>query len=174
MERPPSKKSSSLELQKLFDSDQADRAFLQSGESNSELWNLITDNDAKRLVRAREIYDEYTKGVVDLSSEEMVQLAILFQHSLETDDYRKVVELGNAAGEDGKRIAAAGEDRWLLMQGKKQKWGTQFTHDRQQAPMLSDEESGITDEIRKDRRIPSRAEQLSDYLRRSNPDLKKF
>ncbi len=164
MERTPSKKSLSIELQELFNADQADRVSLQSGEFNSESWNLIADNDAKRLVKAREIYDEYTKGAINLSNEEMVQLAFLFQHSLVTDDYKKVVELGDAAGEEGKWIAAAGEDRWLISKGEKQKWGTQFAHDGSQAPMLSDEESGITDEMRQERGIPVRAEQVSDHL----------
>lgn len=168
MERLPSKKSLSVELKELFNSDQSDRASLQGGEYNSDSWNGIADNDAKRLARAREIYDDYRKGVEVLSSEEMVQLAFLFQHSLEIDDYKKVIELGNAAGEAGKWIAAAGEDRFLVMKGEKQKWGTQFNYDGTQAPMLSDQESGITDEMRQERGIPARAEQLSDQLGQSN------
>lgn len=169
MERPSSIKSLSVELQELFNSDQSDRDGLQGRESNPDSWNVIVDNDAKRLVRAREIYNDYINGIVVLSNDEMVQLAFLFQHSLEIDDYKKVIELGNAAGEAGKWIAAAGEDRLLVMKGEKQKWGTQFNYDGTQAPMLSDQESGITDEMRQDRGIPARSEQLSEHLSEATP-----
>lgn len=174
MERPLSKKSLSSELQEMFDSDQDDRVAQKGEWGDSELSKSRTESDAKRLVRAREIYDEYTKGEVVLLGEELVQLAFLFQHSLVTDDYKKVVELGNAAGEEGKWIAAAGEDRWLISKGEKQKWGTQFTHDGNQAPMLSDEESGVTDEMRQERGIPARVEQLSVHQGQSNSSLKNF
>ncbi len=161
MEKSPNPRSISSELQNLYDTDQADRPVSREDWNNQELMQTMADNDTRRLQRAKEIYEQYNAGALSLTDVEKVQLAFLFQHSLDTDDYEKVVELGNAAGEEGKWIAAAGEDRWLISKGDKQKWGTQFTHDGNPMPMLSDEESGITDEMRRERDIPVRGEQLS-------------
>lgn len=148
------------ELRQLFDADQADRTKIKGNWDNQELIQRMADNDRVRLQRAREIYELYKLGEVSLKNSEKVQLAFLFQHSLEVDDYRKAHELGEDAEDEGTWIAAAAEDRWLLAKGEKQKWGTQFVSGTEQAPMLSDEESGITDEMRIEREIPPRAEQL--------------
>lgn len=164
METVPEKKSLSAELKDIFDADQADRKAMEGSWENSDLVKNLIEKDSCRLKRANEFYEEYKSGNLTMSGEELEQLAFLFQHSNKTDDYQKAMELGNAAGENGKWIAAAAEDRWLVSKGEKQKWGTQFTHDNGQAPMLSDEESGITDEMRKERGIPPRAEQLSVHL----------
>lgn len=160
MEKMPSADSISSELKSLFDTDQADRAALHGNWTNKEFIQRMVENDSRRLQRAGEIYEQYKSGSLSLADSEKVQLAFLFQHSSNIDDYWKAHKLGEAAGEEGKWIAAAAEDRWLLSTGKKQKWGTQFMSDTEQAPMLSDEESRITDEMRKDREIPVRAEQL--------------
>lgn len=167
MEQLPSGKSYARELQELFDADQTDRTALHGNWNDSKLSKAMAQNDSVRLVRAREIYDAYVKSAATLSKKELVQLAFLFQHSRESDDYRIAFELGVAAGDEGKWIAAAAEDRWLLSRGEKQKWGTQFINNSEQAPMLSDEESGITDEMRVEREIPPRAQQLSVHVQLS-------
>ncbi|TSC64055.1 MAG: hypothetical protein G01um101491_380, partial [Parcubacteria group bacterium Gr01-1014_91] len=138
----PGKKSISAELKEIFDADQADRKDMEGNWKNSDPVKNILEKDAIRLRRANEIYEEHKSGNLTMTGEELEQLAFLFQHSNKIDDYRKAMELGNAAGEEGKWIAAAAEDRWLISKGEKQRWGTQFTHDNDQAPMLSDEESG--------------------------------
>ncbi|MDB5237503.1 MAG: hypothetical protein JWL88_605 [Parcubacteria group bacterium] len=166
----PGRKSITQELKELFDADQADRIALHGNWDSTELNQKMREGDAVRLSRGREIYEGYKEGTVELSSDELVQLAVLFQHSRELDDYWKAHELGNDAGEEGKWIAAAAEDRWLLAKGEKQKWGTQFLNDTEQAPMLSDEESGITDEMRIDREIPPRSEQLAAHLKYSESE----
>jgi len=160
----PGKKSVSAELKEIFDADQADRRAMEGNGKNSDLVKEMLEKDAVRLEKANEIYEEYKSGSLTVSEKELGQLAFLFQHSNKSDDYQKAMELGNAAGEGGKWIAAAAEDRWLVSKGGKQKWGTQFTHDREQVPMLSDEESGITDEMREERGIPARAEQSAAHL----------
>ncbi len=165
MEGLPAKKLISVELKELFEKDQEDRYALKGNWDNAELVRKMVENDTLRLKRGRKIYEEYKAGNVELANEELVQLAFLFQHSPELDDYWKAYELGNEAGEEGKWIAAAAEDRWLLNKGEKQKWGTQFLSGTAQAPMLSDEESGITDEMRIERRIPPRAKQLAVHLK---------
>lgn len=160
MESVPRAKSVSEELQELYDADQADRAMLLAGRHSTNMPSELLERDAARLEKAREIYAKLISGAASLSNEQRVQLAFLFQHSLDSDDYRKAYELGESAGDEGKWIAAAAEDRWLLSRGERQKWGTQFISDTEQAPMMSDEESGITDEMRVEREIPPRAEQL--------------
>ncbi len=164
MEGVPRNKSISEEINELFDNDQADRYALQGNWENLELVQKMVENDTLRLKRGREIYAEYKEGNIELTNDELVQLAFLFQHSSELDDLWNAHELGNNADEEGKWIAAAAEDRWLLNKGEKQKWGTQFLNAKEQAPMLSDEESGITDEMRIERSIPVRAEQLAAHM----------
>ncbi|MDQ5889513.1 MAG: hypothetical protein QG609_6 [Patescibacteria group bacterium] len=163
MEKIPSLNPISSELKNLFDADQADRMALHEDLDNQELMQKMVENDSHRLQRAGEIYEQYKSGSLSLTNGELVQLAFLFQHSRDTEDYWKAHELGESAGEEGKWIAAAAEDRWLLSKGEKQKWGTQFLYGTEQAPMLSDEESGVTDEMRKERKIPPRAEQMKVY-----------
>lgn len=160
MEKIPKPNEISSELQSLFDADQADRTSLRGNWDNQEFIQRMGDNDRLRLERASEIYDLSKSEVISLTDSEKVQLAFLFQHSHDTDDYWKAYELAESAGEEGKWIAAAAEDRWLISKGEKQKWGTQFLGETEQAPMLSDEESGITDEMRIEREIPPRAKQL--------------
>jgi hypothetical protein len=62
-----------------------------------------------------------------------------------------------------------------LATGKKQKWGTQFKKNNQgeweQSPMYSDEESGVTDYMRKEKDVPERAKQLTIFFNRK--DFKK-
>jgi hypothetical protein len=165
MEKVPQKRSVSQELKDLFDADQADRITLRDKGDDTEFRKRMIESDSIRLKRGKEICKEYKLGRIELTSEELVQLAYLFQHSGEVDDYKIAHDLATDAGEEGKWLSAAAEDRWLLAKGEKQKWGTQFIGN-EQAPMLSDEESGVTDEMRRERRIPARADQLATYLNR--------
>ena len=101
---------------------------------------------------------------------------MLFQHGLSSEDYKIAFELTNEAvkqgNEDAKWLSAAAEDRYLLSINKKQKWGTQFKGDGrggwEQSPMDSDEESGVTDVMRKSKNIPIRSEQLPLFLDKTN------
>lgn len=169
MESIPKPKSVSEELQELFDADQADRAVFFAEKHGTDLPRELLERDAARLEKAREIYTQLMSGTASLSNDQRVQLAFLFQHSFDSDDYRRAYELGNSAGDEGKWIAAAAEDRWLLSRGERQKWGTQFINDTEQAPMMSDAESGITDEMRVGREIPPRAEQLQVHVQLIEP-----
>lgn len=165
MESIPKPKSVSEELQELFDADQADRAVFFAEKHGTDLPEELLERDAVRLEKAREIYTQLMSGTASLSNDQRVQLAFLFQHSPYSDDYRRAYELGNSAGDEGRWIAAAAEDRWLLSKGEKQKWGTQFISDTEQAPMMSDEESRITDEMRVEREMPPRGEQIQAHIR---------
>jgi len=164
----PSKESISTELLHLFQGDQADRTSLLDDGGMQRM----VSNDSARLQRGREIYNEYNEGLVILSGDDLYSLAMLFQHGRDAEDYKIAGELASFSADQGnesaKWLVAAAEDRYLLAIGEKQKWGTQFKKSEngeyEQAPMLSDEESGVTDAMRASHGIPARAEQLAVHL----------
>ncbi len=163
-----SKESISAELLQLFQSDQKDR----TDASQEGGFQRMASNDSVRLERGREIYNGYKEGKVALSGNDLYNLAMLFQHARDAEDYKIAEELASLSArlgnEHAKWLAAAAEDRHLLRIGEKQKWGTQFKKtengEYEQAPILSDAESGITDAMRTEHGIPARAEQLAVYL----------
>ena len=128
------------ELNQLFEADQAERIV---GQDNID-FERMRENDKPRLARA-------------------------------TEDYLVAVEIAKksaeAGSESGAWLSAAAEDRYLLATGKKQKWGTQFKKENgvwEQLPMQSDEESGITDEMRAQKHVPARNQQMKVFLSRDD------
>lgn len=164
MEKIPLPQPVSVEISKLYNEDQSGRQNWDDPIVREE----TLKQDVARTVRARELYKNLNTGEILLETDDLVRLAFILQHGTEADDYKRAHELGIKAGKAGEWIAAAAEDRYLLAIGQRQKWGTQFTLDGEgkhvQCEMMSDEESGITDDMRKERGIPSRDEQLKDYL----------
>ncbi len=159
------------ELRDIYEVDQAERIV---GHENID-FDKMHENDKPRLARAKEIYDLVKEGSVDLTGEELYFLAILFQHSPAIEDYVTAKEIGQLSAEKGyelgKWMSAAAEDRYLLNTGKKQIWGTQFTKDSGEweiMPIQSDEESGITDDMRKMKNVPIRADQMKVFLARTD------
>lgn len=159
------------ELNQLFEADQAERIV---GQDNID-FERMRENDKPRLARAKEIYEEVKKGAVTLDGESLWKLGMLFQHSPHTEDYLVAVEIAKksaeAGSESGAWLSAAAEDRYLLATGKKQKWGTQFKKENgvwEQLPMQSDEESGITDEMRAQKHVPARNQQMKVFLSRDD------
>jgi hypothetical protein len=160
-----------VELRKIYEADQAERIV---GHENID-FDRMHENDKPRLARAKEIYALLKQGIIELAGEELYFLAILFQHSPAIEDYLTAKEIGLLSAEQGyelgKWMSAAAEDRYLLNTGKKQIWGTQFTKDSGEwelMPMQSDEESGITDEMRKEKNVPTRANQKKVFLARTD------
>lgn len=156
------------ELIELYEEDQKDR-FEKLYETDPK---LFSERDTRRLSRAKEIYLKKD----ELTPERLCDLAMLFQHGLDSEDYKKAFELTNKATqlgyEDAKWLSAASEDRHLLSIGKKQKWGTQFKGNGEggweQSPMYSDDQSRVTDEMRKEMGVPIRSEQLKVFLEKYN------
>ncbi len=147
------------ELHTLFEDDQHDR--------NERLYETdiqsFMERDASRLARAKAIFDMRD----ELSPQSLVDLAFLFQHGQNSDDYKNAFDLASdalAKGHgDAAWLSAAAEDRYLLSIGQKQKWGTQFIqhgNEWKHEAMASDEESGITGDMRRQKAVPPRAEQL--------------
>lgn len=154
------------EIAIMYATDQADR-------TNVSGLDQMRHNDEVRLKRALEIYGLYKEGE-RLSGESLKKLAMIFQHAPTTDGIEKAFELSSAAVklgyEPAEWLMAASEDRLLMYQGKKQKWGTQFKKDEvgkwYQYPIEDDSISGATDELRKKYRIASAEECIKHFEER--------
>lgn len=147
----------------LFEQDQLARA-TPSG-------SIDLSGDSLRLSEAIKIYEEFNP-FSDFSADDLYMLGMIFQHGPNVEDSKRAMELSELSGEKGNKkgkwLAAAAEDRYLTRIGKKQKWGTQFIKQAggewAQSPMQTDEESGITDEMRVERDVPVRDHQLAVFL----------
>lgn len=107
------------ELRALFVADQHDRGEGKYGPETAK-------RDQVRLQRAREIV---AAGELD-DAEDHFYAAMIFQHGSSLDDFWTAHELSKTAAELGHEharwLAAAAYDRWLMHQGKPQRYGTQF------------------------------------------------
>ena len=165
MEKIPLLNSLEIELVNLYEADQKDREENLVSNDPQAFWA----REKMRIARARQIFDNRETSYI--SPEGLHHLAMLFQHGLESDDYLKAWQLAqesDAAGyEFAGSLVAAAEDRYLLSIGKKQKWGTQFqkkqSGDLVLLDMMSDDESGVTDEMRKAKGIMTLTE-MTEYL----------
>ncbi len=160
MEGAPAQKDINAELADLYAADQKDRAEQLYQKDH----DLFLARDQARMARARGIYEQ--RQTAHVSPEGLFNLAMLFQHGEGSDDYLKAWNLAKeseAAGYTASAwLTAAAEDRYLLSLGQKQKWGTQFNVNKEGElallDMSSDEESGVTDEVRAAKGISTRAE----------------
>ena len=115
-----------LDLQRLYDEDQADRERMFADPG---LTSGLEERDRERRTQVEQMLDagEVRDGVDHYNA------AMLFQHGETLDDYWKAHTLALRAVELGHRparwLAAAAHDRWLMNQGKPQKYGTQFVSD---------------------------------------------
>ncbi len=170
------------EIAALQNEDQADR----KGDNYDTHVQEVNTNDARRLARAKELYVLYRQGVAQLKPESLYGLALVFQHSpvvqdkegneLPNEDYKIAFELAKAAYEQGyagaRNLLTRAEDRYLLSVTGRQKWGTQSysVNDgpEELSPMMSDEESGVNDEMRKEMGLPTLAEKVEEIKKESN------
>ncbi len=106
------------ELLALFVEDQEDR----KGDLPAEL----PERDRKRRRRV----DELIATGALTEPEDYFHAAMVFQHGETLDDYWRAHELARKGADLGHRgarwLAAAAYDRWLLRQGRPQKYGTQY------------------------------------------------
>lgn len=129
MEQPPFQPENgttlATEIQILFEEDQKDR---EDGllQRDSE---LLRARDAARYERANKLFEQYRQTPESFSGEMKFNLALLFQHGTNSEDYKKAFELAQAAERDdfdgAETLVKAAEDRYLLSLGQPQKWGTQ-------------------------------------------------
>lgn len=173
MEGPPPQKNIDAELAEMFAADQQDRRERLYEKDR----DLFRTRDQERMARARKILEEHATN--EISPEGLYNLAIFFQHGEGPEDYLKAEELARESEARGHEYAswlvAAAEDRRLLSLGQKQKRGTQM-HVKdgrvELMDMLSDEESGITDEMRAAKLVATRAE-MQEQIEEANREMQK-
>src|ERR1035437_1544834 len=109
-----------LELQKLYEEDKKERTDLSIEEK------VLAEHTKARIKKAKELMQSIDQNEIW----NLHYLAYLFQHGINTDDYKvahefakKAVALGSTAT---RWLFAATLDRLLVSQGKPQKFGTQF------------------------------------------------
>lgn len=133
------------ELKKLYEDDVKEKT--DADWSNKEVMAKVDKNDRKRKKKVEKIMAEGgLKTAADYH-----HAAFIFQHGESTADYQKANELAKKGMEMGdersKWLYAATMDRWLVSQGKPQKYGTQFRKNKsgkwemgQVDPITTDEE----------------------------------
>src|SRR5215831_12354489 len=138
------------ELRQLYEADQADR---RGGQLSPD----VSESDRARRRRVAELLDV---GAVE-SGEDFFHAAMVFQHGDGLDDYQRARELALRAAELGHRpgrwLAAAALDRWLMRQGRPQKYGTQYRSSGG-AYELYEVEPATTDDERAEWDVPPLAE----------------
>ncbi len=145
------------ELRELYQADRDER--IAQPRHGTPAYRAMRLRDAQRRQRARAILDAH--GAT--SADDYYHAALLFQHGDAPDEAWQAHLLAVRAAELGspsaRWLAAAAYDRWLMYQGKPQKYGTQYTSDgvRQR---LWDVEASTTDAERAEWDVPPLAEQL--------------
>ncbi|GAC1343424.1 MAG: hypothetical protein NVSMB27_03360 [Ktedonobacteraceae bacterium] len=145
------------DLLALFEADQADRQDHPAFDT-PEYWQL-RERDAQRRRRVSELIVE---GALK-DPEDYHSAAMVFQHGETVQDIWQAYELASKAASMGfarsRWLAAAAMDRWLMYQGKPQKYGTQFVPDGKRY-RLWDVDPATTDAERAANQVPSLQEQV--------------
>ena len=150
------------ELLALFVEDQEDR--------RGELRAGLLERDRTR----RQKVDELIAANAMKEPEDFFHAAMVFQHGETLEDYRRAYELAKRGAELGHRgarwLAAAAYDRWLMRQGKPQKYGTQYVSEGERW-RLWDVDPATTDAERSEWNVPPLAEALrrADEMTRTRP-----
>jgi len=112
------------ELEKMYEDDVEEKT--NADWNDKKVVAKIDKNDKKRKKRVMEIIAE---GGLRVAAD-YHHAALIFQHGGTTVDYKRANELAKKGMEMGdersKWLYAASMDRWLVSQGKPQKYGTQF------------------------------------------------
>ncbi|HEU5227587.1 MAG TPA: hypothetical protein VFU49_07210 [Ktedonobacteraceae bacterium] len=121
------------ELHALFVADQADRSDHPAYDTNE--YQQLRERDAQRRQRVSELIAE---GQLT-ASDDYFHAALIFQHGETPEDIWQAHELAQRSVELGATqsmgnnnspwLVTASLDRWLMYQGKPQKYGTQFVPD---------------------------------------------
>ena len=133
------------QLRSLYEADQQER---RDGQS---------DGMAQRDEKRREQVEHLIAGGQLNSADDYFHAAMLFQHGRHADHYRRAHEFAVRAAElgseNGRWLAAAAYDRWLMSEGKPQKYGTQYRADGGRW-VLYDVDPQTTDEERAEWNVP--------------------
>ena len=116
------------QIKRLFEEDQNDRIQLRKKNySSKKLWTILKKNDERRRNAVNKIL---SNKKIKLRGIDYFRIGVVFQHggtTQTTAQAKLFAQKGIALGHDkSKWLYAAATDRLLLMQNKKQKFGTQY------------------------------------------------
>ncbi|MBV9228441.1 MAG: hypothetical protein JOZ18_03935 [Chloroflexi bacterium] len=138
------------ELLRLYEEDQADR----KGQ-------MHPDMRERDRVRRQRIEELISAGALQ-TGEDYFHAAMIFQHGEMLAHYWRAHELAKKAAEmdhsTGRWLTAAAYDRWLMKQGKPQKYGTQYISHGGGPYTLWEVDPTTTDAERAEWNVPSLAE----------------
>jgi hypothetical protein len=168
------------ELRDLFLADQAERENHPAYDT-PEYWAL-----RERDTRRRQRVDELLASGLVTAPDDFFHAALIYQHGETLDEIWRAHELAQRAAEmgaiellgdrDSLWLAAAALDRWLMYQGKPQKYGTQFVPDGKRI-RLWDVDPATTDTERAANHVPTLHEQLCQAeiasQQEAQPDMEK-
>jgi hypothetical protein len=142
--------SNNPELAALFAADQGERKALNAASTPAD-WAALAANDEGRRARVAAIV---ATGGAETGAD-WYMAAMVYQHGGTLDDYARAREYAITSvlrgDEDGRWLAAAAWDRWLVQAGYPQRFGTQSVCDRTTGVRrchLSDYDPTITDDER--------------------------
>jgi hypothetical protein len=145
------------ELFSLYNADRQEHA--SQAKVNTPEYKAMRTRDFQRRERVREIVTQNES----LSAEDYFHAAWVMNHGDTQEDAQHAHSLALRSSELGHRparwLAAASYDRWLLYQGKPQKYGTNYIYDGNQ-DRLWDVDPSTTDADRAAWDVPPLAEQL--------------
>lgn len=151
----------------LYDEDTEDRNYINWNDERKV--KELTKRDGERRKKVREIIKR--KGLI--SGLDYHHASLIFQHGETPKDYKLAHELAEKAvslgDETAKWLYAATLDRWLLSQGRAQKYGTQFKQgSNREWELALPIDPSITDEERAKYGVPPLSEALSVYKAKYN------
>lgn len=158
------------ELKQLYEADRQEHANVPP--NNTPEYKALRERDRRRRQRAAELI----VAAQLRTAEDHYHAARLFQHGDTPEDAWNAHTLALKSAELGYRparwLTAAAYDRWLMYQGKSQKYGTQYVSDGKRH-RLWDVEPATTDADRAEWDVPPVAEQLrkAEEATRHHPPL---
>lgn len=141
----------------IFTEDQRDRNNIKFNKTHLL---LLKKRDRKR----KDELERVLRGGIKFTPEDFYMIAMIYQHGSTLNDYREAVSFSRRSMKLGferaKWLYAASQDRLLVKQGKKQKYGTQYQK-RNNVWFLYPVSKLISDKERKKYNVPSLKSALS-------------
>ncbi|MDA1317262.1 MAG: hypothetical protein O3B87_04530 [bacterium] len=146
--------SINLKLEELYLKDKQDRNLFEKGKISDI---KLKENDTRRLQHLKIILPEIDES--DIWNCHYACLILMHSWKKDQSIYKQAHDYAKKAVDMGSNVTkwlyAASLDRWLVSQGKLQKYGTQYDT---KTGIILPYEDGITDEERKEYYVPPLSE----------------